>query len=237
MDMVTVETFGNATLQIVDQDDVILTTDPWLQGNAYFGSWALEKIPTQDQIARTQASRYLWFSHGHQDHLNMDSLPLLSRASKVLIPDHFGSDIYDFLVAEGFDVSILKHRQWVRLSPTVEIMCLENWWQDAILLIRAGGALLVNFNDCGLTGEKSFLKKVIRAHSNDQIYGFMLMSIESEVVNFVDHEDKPVVADWEQLKRYTVQSAQKRCADLGVRTVCCSSFQHIYIRRDCAGHN
>ena len=74
--MASLATIGNATLLTYEGNQPILSADPWLgeEDEAYFGSWNLtHKIPSslKDDIFN---SDYIWFSHGHPDHLNPDSL-------------------------------------------------------------------------------------------------------------------------------------------------------------------
>ena len=68
--MIGLNTIGNATIIAYDKIPII-ATDPWLNDDeAYFGSWSLShKIPKklEEDIFK---SKYLWFSHGHPDHLN-----------------------------------------------------------------------------------------------------------------------------------------------------------------------
>ena len=70
--MIGVQTIGNATLIAYDQRP-ILSTDPWMGGDnyAFFGTWHLPyNIP--DNLKKDIAeSEYIWFSHGHPDHLNV----------------------------------------------------------------------------------------------------------------------------------------------------------------------
>ena len=84
--MASITTIGNATLLAYEKSKPILTADPWLgeEDEAYFGSWNLtHKIPVslKDDIFN---SEYIWFSHGHPDHLNPGSLKKLKgkRRSK-----------------------------------------------------------------------------------------------------------------------------------------------------------
>ena len=93
--MQSISTIGNATLIAYDQHAPILSTDPWFgdEDDAYFGSWTLShSIPPlykQDILN----SKYIWFSHGHPDHLNPHSLKRL-EGKNLLLPDHVGSRIY-----------------------------------------------------------------------------------------------------------------------------------------------
>ena len=82
------ETMGNATILVVQDGKPAIATDPWLAGTCYFGSWALDHPLTEKQIADVRACEWLWFSHGHPDHLHEPSLDLLPQGQKVLLADH-----------------------------------------------------------------------------------------------------------------------------------------------------
>jgi len=62
------DTIGNATVICYDQGP-ILATDPWVQGSAYFGSWTHSHVIPEEQMTAILRSRFIWFSHGHPDHL------------------------------------------------------------------------------------------------------------------------------------------------------------------------
>ena len=97
---VGIKTIGNATL--IAYDNVpILATDPWLNNDpAYFGSWILSyKIP-DEELKNILDSKYIWFSHGHPDHLNHSSLKHLKN-NKILLSDHYGCTIKEDLINEG----------------------------------------------------------------------------------------------------------------------------------------
>ena len=91
-----------------------------------------------------------------------DSLATLPRGKKILLPDHYSSEIADSLRGEGFDVTILQYRVWFPLSHGIRVMCIDNLNQDGILLIEAGDGLLVNLNDSPLCGETGFIRNIVR---------------------------------------------------------------------------
>ncbi|MEO2138460.1 MAG: hypothetical protein ABGW68_00175, partial [Gammaproteobacteria bacterium] len=159
-----VSTIGNATVIVYD-DNPILATDPWFGGedSAYFGSWNLShEIPTQ-QKQDILNSEYIWFSHGHPDHLNSSSLNQL-RGRKVLLPDHVGARIAKTLMDDQFDVSVLPDRKWVNLSPNTNIMCITTCIQDAILLISVYDRLFINLNDSGTRHCTSFIRAIAKEY-------------------------------------------------------------------------
>ncbi|MGH7099912.1 MAG: MBL fold metallo-hydrolase, partial [Stellaceae bacterium] len=138
------ETIGNATLVFHENDRPVLATDPWIVGTCYFGSWGLDRPLDERELATVLSAEYIWISHGHPDHLHFESLQLLSKDKKILIPDHYHSEIYDSLRCQGFTVKILQYRQWQQLSPGIRCLCLDNENQDGILIVEVGDSLVVN---------------------------------------------------------------------------------------------
>jgi hypothetical protein len=226
------ETLGNATIQLFADGRPVLVTDPWLVGTCYFGSWALDHALTPDQIDNALRSDYVWLSHGHPDHMHHESLDLYGKGQKFLLPDHYDSEIRDFLTDKGFDVTVLKYRQWFRVSPTVEVMCLDNINQDAILIARLGDALLIDQNDSPTAGEVSFLRGLVKAHPNDKTYLAALCSIDADMFNFVDAAGNSLAGPSDERKPGAVWNVARNADLLGVKNFCCSSSQHIYVRPD-----
>ena len=70
----------------------VIATDPWITGDAYFGSWTLAHQIPEEQLEAIKQCEYVWLSHGHPDHLNMPSLQLL-KDKKILLADHVGGRI------------------------------------------------------------------------------------------------------------------------------------------------
>src|SRR5512134_2075770 len=99
------ETIGNATIIVHDRTPV-LATDPWIAGEPYFGSWGMSHCIPSEQLDRIRRSRYIWFSHGHPDHLNAESVHELSN-KPILLPDHVGGRIERDLRSFGLSVRIL----------------------------------------------------------------------------------------------------------------------------------
>ena len=226
------ETLGNATIQIFADGRPVLATDPWLVGTCYFGSWALDHALTPQQIANAVSSDYIWISHGHPDHMHHESLDLMQPGRKVLLPDHYHSEIKDHLVERGFSVTVLKYREWFQVSPTVSVMCLDNINQDAVLIARIGDALLINLNDSPIAGEEAFLRKLVRNHPNDKTYLAALCSIDADMFNFVDESGRSIAGPPDERKPGAIWGVARNADRLGAKNFCCSSSQHIYVRPD-----
>lgn len=158
--MIGFETIGNATIIVFDGAPV-LATDPWIKGSAYFGSWGLSHEVPAAQLESIRRCPFLWFSHGHPDHLNADSLGELGGKT-ILLPDHAGGRIYADLTAQGLKVEILPSRQWHSLSPHLRVMCIPDFNQDAVLLVDIKGVLLINTNDAIDHGWQRLVQRVAR---------------------------------------------------------------------------
>jgi hypothetical protein len=226
------ETLGNATLQFFADGRPVLVTDPWLVGTCYFGSWALDHDLSAEQIANALGSDYVWLSHGHPDHMHHESLDLFRPGQKFLLPDHYDREIEHFLTGKGFAVTILKYREWFRISPTVEVMCLDNMNQDAILFVKLGDALVIDQNDSPTAGEFSFMQAQVKRHPNDKTYLAALCSIDADMFNFVDADGKSVAGPPDERKKGAIWNVARDAERLGVKNFCCSSSQHIYARAD-----
>ena len=116
--MLGFETIGNATVTVFDNEPV-LTTDPWINGKPYFGSWCHKyKIPNQ-QLDNIKKSKFIWLSHGHPDHIDPDSLDLFKNKT-LLIPDHYGDRIFNDL-NKSFNCIKIKSNQWFEVSKRIRI--------------------------------------------------------------------------------------------------------------------
>ena len=156
--MIGFQTIGNATLIAYDGEPV-LVTDPWVRGEPYFGSWTwLFEIP-DEQREQIRRCSYVWFSHGHPDHLNASSLDELS-GKQVLLADHVGRRVHHDLTSLGFNARILPERCWVPLSKNIRIMTVSDYNQDSILLLDVHGRLVINLNDATDYGWGSLVRRI-----------------------------------------------------------------------------
>ncbi|UTW59025.1 hypothetical protein KFE96_01580 [Kordiimonas sp. SCSIO 12603] len=231
-DTLRFKTMGNATIQLRLNDEVLLTTDPWLTGRAYFDSWALHHPFSEEEIQSVKDSEYLWISHGHPDHLHHESLELLPKGKKVLIPNHYHDEISEGLKNDGFEVEVMQYKKWYRLHEKLEILCLDNINQDGILIMRFGDALLINLNDSPLCGEFSFIRNLVKEHPNDKVYVFKLVGIGADMLNYVDEHGNRTIEAPENYKMGCIQDAANEIHGLGGKYFCISSSQHFLVRSD-----
>ena len=183
------ETIGNATL-ICHDGRPVLATDPWLRGNPYFGSWKhTHEIPAE-QRDNVRACSFLWISHGHPDHLSLESLEEL-RDKEILLPDHVGGRIAADLRGMGYRVRTLRDGVWTELSGRLRVCSVGNYYQDAILLCDLGGALIVDTNDCLDLGAGPYVKR--QAEEYDTSFLLALTGYgDADMINFFDEDGERV---------------------------------------------
>ena len=226
------ETVGNATLIVYDGRPV-LVTDPWLGGDAYFGSWGLAHEIPAEQAEAIREAPYVWFSHGHPDHLHPGSLSLFKQR-RILLADHVGGRIATDLRTGGFDVTVLKDNEWCPLSDRVKVMTLADYNQDSVLLVDVGGRLIVNLNDATEKGWGGHLRRLIKQYPIS--FSLRLSGYgDADMINFVDENGVRLKSGPELRKErgYKVGAQVARSTDtFGTRfSVPFSSF-HRYQRTD-----
>lgn len=159
------ETCGNATLIAYDRGCPVLVTDPWIKGTQYFGSWSLPYRFTAQQLEAFWSVPYVWVSHGHPDHLNLESLEAF-RDKCLLVPRHAGGRISADLKAAGYKVQDLPNAQWMPISDRVRIFSCADWNQDTAALIALGDdCAVLNLNDGSTLGTRLLLRSQLQRFS------------------------------------------------------------------------
>ena len=222
------ETIGNATLICHDKRP-ILVTDPWIVGEAYFGSWTLSHEIPEQQMQSIRSSEYVWLSHGHPDHLSGESLALL-RDKKILLPDHVGGRIQQDLLAQGFNVQILPIRSWVQLSDRIRVFCLPDVNQDALLLIDINGKMVANLNDCADHGWGASVRKEIRKYKTSYLLSLSGYG-DADMINF-HGEDGRLIPPHAASGIPPGAAIAKRCEYFGAKFFLPFSSMHKYQRAD-----
>jgi L-ascorbate metabolism protein UlaG (beta-lactamase superfamily) len=222
------ETIGNATLICHDREPV-LVTDPWIAGDAYFGSWTTSHEIPEEQMRAIERCRFVWVSHGHPDHLSSRSIAKL-RGAKMLLPDHAGGRIFQSFREQGYDVQVLKDREWLPLSDRVRVLSISDYNQDAVLLVDLGGTLVINLNDSSDRGWASFVRKT--AASFENVYLMRISGYgDADMINFHDEQGRPLHESI--VKRNPVgRGISESLKEFGAGTFIPFSSQHRYQRKD-----
>jgi hypothetical protein len=231
--MLGFDSIGSATLIAYDGEPV-LTTDAWINDDAYFGSWGHDYAIPAEQMDAIRRARFHWFSHGHPDHLNIESLPLLG-GGQILLSDHHGGRIKRDLEGMGHRVRILPDRQWTQLSQRIKVYSIANVNQDSILLIDVGGTLIVNTNDSPDYGASVHVRRI--ADGYKQVYYCALHGWGgADMLNLFAPDGRKLIEPLE-LRRPIAPRAQRSAHMHGAHYVIPFSGFHIYQRQDSAWAN
>ena len=228
--MIGISTIGNATLIAYDNSP-ILATDPWFGDSdpAYFGSWITSHVFPKNLQDDVFNSKYIWFSHGHPDHMNPASMEKL-LGKKILLPDHVGSRIYEGLLQKKYSVDILPDRKWVQLSKNIKVLCITTVIQDAILLVDVNGKLFVNLNDAGSRHCTKFIRRIVKNYSLSYLLALAGYG-DADMINFYNEEGVFVVPPAKNNTRVGEQLGLM-AKSLGINNVIPFSSLHQYQRSD-----
>ena len=223
------DTIGNATIIVYDHQKPVICTDPWIEGPAYFGSWTFSHDIPEEQAQTVKNCPLIWFSHGHPDHLNPNSIDLF-KGKTILLPDHVGQRIKTDLEAMGHTTRVLPDREWVSVSTHVKVMCIADYFQDAILLIDVNGKLLVNLNDALDRGWGAFVRKIIKKYETSfllSLFGYG----DADMINFRD-EQGVLIPPKAAMKHPVGKSIASTLASFGIQYFIPFSSMHRYQRTD-----
>lgn len=140
----------------IDSGDTRLLFDPWLQGTCYDGAWAL--VPDQPGlIAGLDRPDVVAFSHAHPDHFHLPSLLALrdrfGPGLPLVVPQQAVDIMAGVLRRLGFtDVREVALDRTHQLGPSLSVSFHACRADDSAQIIRAGGRVIVNANDCRLEG-------------------------------------------------------------------------------------
>src|SRR5256885_7247157 len=113
------------------------------------------------------------------------------RGKTFLLPDHVGGRTCRGLKDSGFEVTVLKNRQWYPLSNRIRVLSIADYNQDAVLLVDIGGKLIYDINDADDCGWGSFVKQIIRKYDVSfhlQLTGFG----DTDMINLWREDGTPI---------------------------------------------
>ena len=130
---------------LIETEDLLLATDPWLGGAAYCEQWYLFPKPTNGE--KLQDVDAILISHGHEDHLNEETLRTLPKKAKVFYPYSFFGGAKEYIESIGFeDVRECVTFKKYQISEKTAVTFIINS-HDSLMVIESGGKVLINVND------------------------------------------------------------------------------------------
>jgi UDP-MurNAc hydroxylase len=136
---------------IVETEDCVIWTDPWLFGKAFNDSWSLLGPAAWDE-AWLAGIDFLWISHEHPDHFHIPTLRSLPDAFKqrvtVLFQQNNSDKMFEAFSRLGFTRHrALPHRSACQLTESTSVYCYQVLPMDSALAVTSGGACVLDLND------------------------------------------------------------------------------------------
>jgi UDP-MurNAc hydroxylase len=146
---------------IVETNEAIVIMDPWLSAHGAFdASWF--QMPrnhhlapvVREKLRDSERSIFLYVSHEHRDHLDVDflnSLPI--RRFTLLLPAFNRSALSaQFSSYECQDIVFFQHRQQIDIPGGFLKLYVDDSQlnRDSAILMRSGDTAFLNLNDCKL---------------------------------------------------------------------------------------
>ena len=146
---------------LVETNEVIIITDPWLSPTGAFdASWF--QLPCNhdlaplihDKLRDPNRSIFIYISHEHQDHLDVDFLSSLPERRFTLLMPEFSRHVLSdrFSDYECQQLIFFRHKQRIDIPGGGLKFYVDDSHlnRDSALLIKAGGASFLDMNDCKL---------------------------------------------------------------------------------------
>ena len=146
---------------IVETDDSIVIMDPWLSPTGAFDA-AWFQMPRNHHLAPlvyeklrdSRRSIFLYISHEHQDHFDVEFLNTLPvRRFTLLVPEFSRAALMEhFSEYECQEMIFFHHKQEINIPGGCLKFYVDDSWanRDSAILMKASNAAFLNMNDCKL---------------------------------------------------------------------------------------
>jgi UDP-MurNAc hydroxylase len=173
---------------LIEAEGIRILCDPWLTEGIYYGSWYHYPLPALT-AKDFQDVDYIYISHIHPDHCDVESLKQFPSTIPVMIHDYQEKFLFNLLKRVGFQRIIeVLHREPYYFSDTfkVEILAADNcdptkcgrWFGchlqeaptkstqiDSMAVFSGNGQVVVNTNDCPFELAKEVCQYVTAKYS------------------------------------------------------------------------
>lgn len=181
--------FISSACTLIEHAGLRILCDPWLTEGIYYGSWyhyPLPALTTKD----FQDVDYIYISHIHPDHCDIESLKQFPTTIPVLIHDYQEKFLLNLLKRVGFEriIEVLHHQPFFFSDDfQVEILAADNcdptkcgrWFGchlegaptkstqiDSMAVFSGNGQVVVNTNDCPFDLARDVCQYVLAKYSS-----------------------------------------------------------------------
>ena len=141
---------------LIENAETFLLIDPWLTNKgAFFGSWFQypKNHHLRDEIIDLSKKKtgYVYYTHEHEDHFDIETLSLLDPKTKVIIPEYKDRFLFKTITSKLFDCIELPEGSTYSLGSeiTLRIFISEvGINRDSAILVKTKNFVFFNQNDC-----------------------------------------------------------------------------------------
>ena len=155
---------------IVDNNNTKLACDPWFEGSVFNNGWDL-LAKTKHDISIFNQIEYIWVSHEHPDHFDIQLLKKIEKKvrKKITFIFQYTKDkrVIEFAKKLDFKTKELKINEEFFLGKNFSITNVGNYsHHDSASLIKIDDLKILNLNDCAINDSsqieklKKFVKKI-----------------------------------------------------------------------------
>lgn len=173
--------------------------DPWLKGKAFNDSWALLSPPIEVDFGKID---YIWFSHEHPDHFNIETIKSIpvedKKRIRVLFQYQPSSRMVNAFRKLGFENIIeLPLWKWSKIDD-FQILVGPAGSLDSFCILKSASLEVLNLNDCILS--KSKLRRLKSLCSRRDI-----LLTQFSFANWAGNETDDTAAAKRKISQYTSQ--------------------------------
>jgi UDP-MurNAc hydroxylase len=166
-------TFYGHNCFVFNHDDTILITDPWFsKSGAFFGSWFQWPINHDflDILIKKTLNKnvFIYLSHEHQDHFDLDTLKKFSKKTSFIIPNYNDKFLINKINKLGFNTIELNDSQifFLKDSFSIKLLIIDTGINhDSAAIISIKDKIFINQNDCKIYDRLLTLNNKINFYS------------------------------------------------------------------------
>jgi UDP-MurNAc hydroxylase len=148
---IEIKYYGHACIYIRTKN-LSLVTDPWLsKEGAFLWSWFQFPDNTEVDLTPLQNVDYVFLSHEHQDHCDLNFLKTLNPKTKIVIPKYTDSYLYSTLKQNvKNEIIVANSQQKIKLDDEVTFCPVVQsvpHWDDCTLVFETPKGTVVDIND------------------------------------------------------------------------------------------
>jgi len=164
--------FGHNSF-LINNNETFLLIDPWLTSKgAFFGSWFQypKNHHLREEVIHLSNSKpgYIYYTHEHQDHFDLETLSLLSPKTKIIIPAFRDRFLFRTIKENGFDCVEISENSVLSLSAQISLQVYISELgvnRDSAIVVKTDNFVFFNQNDCKIFDRLHEIKEKITYYS------------------------------------------------------------------------